>query len=129
MSLSIGVLEERLCALVADTKVRVVELWVMQDNGIGESWIKLHDITDEKIASTYWFRLMWSFKNAEMLFTTSNHSLVLYDPERGSASVPKFCRSSLFSKGKQNYLESLVSLHSGTYVGGEGEIKESVGTW
>ncbi|XP_026380887.1 F-box protein CPR1-like [Papaver somniferum] len=130
----LGVLEGCLCLCVLVNDVQdYVQVWVMQEYGVRESWTQCYVITHEKIVNAYCLsfgyslKLTWSFENGEMLFRLHEGILVLYDPKHENAREPNI--SSLFSAGEENYFESLVSLHSGTYVGGEAEIKESIETW
>lgn len=62
---------------------------------------------------------MLSFKNGVILFLTAN-GLVSYDPKDGSSRQLKINNDPLLNFfGSKDYIESLVSLKSGTYVGGE----------
>ncbi|XP_026458715.1 F-box protein CPR1-like [Papaver somniferum] len=81
------------------------EVWVMQTYGVGESWTKRFVITHSRIIKEmYYLRLMWDFKNGEILLM-SGSNLVLLDAISGK---PKRLRKML--KGIENYVESLVSL-------------------
>ncbi|KAI3842794.1 hypothetical protein MKW92_002189 [Papaver armeniacum] len=89
----------------------------MQVYGDPKSWTKSYTVTHEIITSrirSYGIvmKFMWSFKNGVILFTDTVE-LYLYDPQHGRAII---CKLSYLSV--ENYSESLVSLNSGTYVGG-----------
>ncbi|XP_026436195.1 F-box protein At3g07870-like [Papaver somniferum] len=114
--LSIGELKGCLSVVVEVAKARV-EVWVMQDYRVEESWTKRYIITHERVLErTFHLQLMWGFENDEMLFTFGG-KLGVYDPKSGSFREPNTSITlSLF--GKCNYFESLVSLNSGTCVGG-----------
>ncbi|XP_026451904.1 F-box protein CPR1-like [Papaver somniferum] len=98
------------------------EVWLMLDYGVEESWTKSYIITHESIVKGLFFSpLIWSFENGKLLFLSSG-TLVLYDPEDESAREPNV--HNIAFKSGADYFESLVSLHSGTYVGGDGRIEE-----
>lgn len=103
-----------------------VELWVMQDYGVRESWTKRYIITHELITGhrDYFFRFISSSKNGEILLMVEG-KLVLYDLKDGSA-ISRDMGSRTVST-EVNYIESLVSVNSVTYVG-EGQIEESIET-
>ncbi|XP_026377747.1 F-box/kelch-repeat protein At3g06240-like [Papaver somniferum] len=87
--LSVGVLKECLCVL--DNCGVNVEVWVMQDYGVQESWTRHYTITHERILYDHTLRLMWSFSSAEVLFVSGGSyltDLVLFDPKDGSARKP-----------------------------------------
>ncbi|XP_026441795.1 F-box/kelch-repeat protein At3g06240-like [Papaver somniferum] len=87
------------------------EIWVMQTYGVRESWTKRCVITHSRIIKEmYYLRSMWDFKNGEILLM-SGSNLVLFDAISGE---PR--RLGKMLKGIENYVESLVSLNSGTYV-------------
>ncbi|XP_026457087.1 uncharacterized protein LOC113357819 isoform X2 [Papaver somniferum] len=89
----------------------------MQVYGDPKSWTKRYTVTHEIMTSRIfchgsYLSSMWSFKNGVILFEEIN-CLCLYDPEHGRAIECKVNYGSV-----ENYSESLVSLNSGTYVGG-----------
>ncbi|XP_026417431.1 F-box/kelch-repeat protein At3g06240-like [Papaver somniferum] len=115
---NLGVLKGCLCLFVVDVGV-CVEVWVMQNYGVRESWTKRYIVSDK----TKYLRLTWSFKNGEILFGGGYAGLYLYD-SRDMLAKPNFSRLSyLYQEGC--YFESLVSLTSGTYVGEEKPIEKS----
>ncbi|XP_026426112.1 F-box protein CPR1-like isoform X2 [Papaver somniferum] len=116
--MTVGVLEGCLCVVANVTNLHS-EVWVMQDYGVQESWNKRYIITDERIMNDYLPHLMWSFKSGELLFgLCSSDDLIIYDPKDESAGEPNMpSLTELYQEGC--YYESLVSLGSGTYVGGE----------
>ncbi|XP_026377748.1 F-box/kelch-repeat protein At3g23880-like [Papaver somniferum] len=88
LGLSVGVLKDCLSVLCSGVNV---EVWVMQDYGVQESWTRHYTITHERILRDCTLRLIWSFSSGEMLFTTGGcylTDLVLYDPNDGSARKP-----------------------------------------
>ncbi|XP_026409948.1 uncharacterized protein LOC113305051 [Papaver somniferum] len=86
--LSVGVLKDFLSVLCCGVNV---EVRVMQDYGVQESWTKHYTITHEGILRDCTWRLMWSFSSGEILFGIGDcylADLVLYDPNDGSARKP-----------------------------------------
>ncbi|XP_026385022.1 F-box protein CPR1-like [Papaver somniferum] len=118
--LCIGVLQECLCLLVSSDVNGVKahsEVWEMLDYGIQESWTKRYVMAHESIINDHkYFRLVRSLKNEEILLLTGN-ILVLYEPKHRKARELKI--NNFLFKNAETYFESLVSLNSGTYVGGE----------
>lgn len=112
-----GVLEGCLYVIVDFFNVHS-EVWVMQNYGVRESWTKRYTISNERILNAYLPSLVWSFKSGELLVGIwSIFDLVIYDPTDESVREPNM--PSLTKLGKEGYYyESLVSLRSGTYVGG-----------
>ncbi|KAI3899226.1 hypothetical protein MKW92_018437 [Papaver armeniacum] len=89
----------------------------MQVYGNPNSWTRRYTVTHKIISSQICFyrtslKFMWSFKNGVILFREYD-GLYLYDPVHGSVIERKVNHLSA-----ENYSESLVSLNSGTYVGG-----------
>ncbi|XP_026410084.1 F-box/kelch-repeat protein At3g23880-like [Papaver somniferum] len=86
--LSAGVLKDCISVLCSGINV---EVRVMQDYGVQESWTRYYTITHEGIPRAYTLKLMWSFSSGEILFATGGRylaDLVLYDPNDGSARKP-----------------------------------------
>ncbi|XP_026433880.1 F-box/kelch-repeat protein At3g06240-like [Papaver somniferum] len=113
---SLGVLEGRLCVLFHDDSK--LDLWVMQDYGVQESWTKQFSIMKEQIRDRRLISLMWSFKNNEdhKYLICAEHDLFLYEPKQARVRRPEI--NGLRSLHHvENHFESLVSLGSGTYVG------------
>ncbi|XP_026417029.1 F-box protein CPR1-like [Papaver somniferum] len=130
---SIGVLEECLCAvvhyLIDEKRVRrgQVILWVMLEYGVRESWTKRYVIDHERILKNcYNLRLMWYFKNGEILFALScdEINLVIYDPKHGSVREPNL--HGLRITDGASYFETLVSLKSGMYFAGNELMELSI---
>ncbi|XP_026429210.1 F-box protein CPR1-like [Papaver somniferum] len=119
---NLGVLEGCLCLFVVN--IGCVEVWVMQDYGVQESWTKRYITNDETIVKEY-MSLMWSFKSGEILLGGASIGLNLYYPENDMRAKPNInSRSTYLYKGVC-YSQSLVSLASGTYVGREEPIEKS----
>lgn len=112
------------CLLAKVDKVGV-EVWVMQDYGVRESWTKRFIFNHERIVNTNYLRLMRYFKNGQILLNDCGN-LVIYDMKHSSVREPNNFRSLTFYDA-DNYVESLVSLNSGTYLGRDemGEHEEA----
>ncbi|XP_026459242.1 F-box protein CPR1-like [Papaver somniferum] len=124
--INLGVLEGCLCVIFTSSVNDVTihrEVWEMLDYGVQESWTRRYIITHENIIRNLFFYVspLWCYENGKILFMNAGR-LVLYDPEHGSARELHEHRN--VSRLAGNYIESLVSLKSGTYVGGEGRIEE-----
>ncbi|XP_026459233.1 F-box protein CPR1-like [Papaver somniferum] len=119
----LGVLEGCFCILVDSyaNGIRIHrEVWKMLDYGVQESWTRRYIITHESIILNHIIFLspLWSFENGKILLKSFG-KLVLYDPEHRSAR--ELNKHSSFTRLA---VESLVSLQSRTYVGGEARIEE-----
>ncbi|XP_026451635.1 F-box/kelch-repeat protein At3g06240-like [Papaver somniferum] len=120
---SLGMLRECLSLLVEVDKGQV-EVLVMQEYGVRQSWARRYIITHEIILrtisanSSQWnsLKIMWTFKNGEILFVGSDN-LVYYDPKHGS--VVERNLNGLTCSRNLSYVESLISPNSGTYLGRE----------
>ncbi|XP_026415858.1 F-box/kelch-repeat protein At3g06240-like [Papaver somniferum] len=81
-----------------------VEVWVMQDYGVLESWTKRYVITIEIITDGRSLSILWNFKDGEILFMEDG-GLILYDPKHGSAIERKLtCLTGVTSEKK--YIET-----------------------
>ncbi|XP_026440585.1 F-box/kelch-repeat protein At3g06240-like [Papaver somniferum] len=78
LGIDVGVSGECLCLAFHVFNVRV-DVWIMQDYGLQESWTNIFSITQESITSTRYLELVWSFKNNETLWEV-DQGIVLYDP-------------------------------------------------
>ncbi|KAI3901131.1 hypothetical protein MKW92_004530 [Papaver armeniacum] len=112
----------------ADNDPAYIEVWVMQNYGVPESWTKryviTHEIITRNITMHYPFnlRFIFSSKNGQILLMEQG-KLVLYDPKDGTAIEREMGSVLCFSSGA-NYFESLVSVNSGSYAR-KGQIEES----
>ncbi|KAF9602983.1 hypothetical protein IFM89_032986 [Coptis chinensis] len=104
-----------------------IEEWVMKDYGVKGTWTKLSTnigpselhFSDDDV------KVLYHLKNGEILLQKDHDDLVLYDPK--SQKVKTLGKQDLFSPGfeAEIYVGSLVSLNSGTYVEGKGELTYS----
>ncbi|XP_026442781.1 F-box protein CPR1-like [Papaver somniferum] len=125
------VLDGFLCMLCSHSRVGF-EVWMMTRYGVRDSWTKHYAISQSKIdmiPSFRYLRRLHSLKDGEILLEVLLDTWK-YDPNRERARLLKIdlekCkqwRDPYASHLKlcfhmQTYVESLVSLHTGTYVGG-----------
>lgn len=125
----IGVLEKCLCALVHIPTARI-EVWVMQEHGSRDSWCQRYIISHEILVNqpllngldamfTCPLRMACTFKNDEILFWFLGQGY-LYDPKH--QRIRELSKDFRFlTRGLPCYLETLVSLDSGTYVVNRGK--------
>ncbi|OVA20844.1 F-box associated domain [Macleaya cordata] len=119
MEINVGVLGGGLCLLGNLYKV-CVDVWVMKDYGVIESWTKLFTIPHHRTCIHY-LRPIQSFKYGEILFEVrllkkGNIALVSYDPNRDEIVKILKIRGCPGSFSKEAYVGSLVSLKSGKYM-------------
>ncbi|XP_026378963.1 F-box protein CPR1-like [Papaver somniferum] len=107
---NVGELGGRLCLLFHVFGVRV-DLWVMQEYGVRDSWTKSFTIIDESITKTCSLSLKWNFVDNRILLQADD-KLILYDPKSERCRKLTDCES---NKDAVNYVTSLVSLNSGRY--------------
>ncbi|RZC57322.1 hypothetical protein C5167_004626 [Papaver somniferum] len=118
-----GVLGDCLSLVLVDAKT--VEVWVMQDYGVRESWTKRFTTTTQEpiIQYPYWTPML-SLKTGDILMY-SYDGFALCDPKKERiGKVSGFFQENIcivrvltmITSHPQSYVESLVSLNSGTYV-------------
>ncbi|XP_026426154.1 F-box/kelch-repeat protein At3g23880-like [Papaver somniferum] len=108
---TVGVLNDCLCSTTEYTDDHV-DIWVMQDYGMPDSWTKRFTFT---ITSHEDYHLcckpIWSFENGEILLDTYS-DLIIYDPRSGKVRKAMPVRDSYKSRDVEFYVESLVSVKS-----------------
>ncbi|XP_026379934.1 F-box protein CPR1-like isoform X2 [Papaver somniferum] len=120
---AMGVLGDCLSLVLVDAKT--VEVWVMQDYGVRESWTKRFTTTTQEpiIQYPYWTPML-SLKTGDILMY-SYDGFALCDPKKERiGKVSGFFQENIcivrvltmITSHPQSYVESLVSLNSGTYV-------------
>ncbi|OVA01221.1 F-box domain [Macleaya cordata] len=113
--LNVGVLGGCLCVLCHLYKVIFVDVWVMKDYGVRESWTKLFTIVQEMVTRPFVFlSLVQTFDNGEILLQKSDNALLLYDMKQGRSRILKI-RHIRRSFEVETYVESLVSPNLCTY--------------
>ncbi|XP_026436910.1 F-box/kelch-repeat protein At3g06240-like [Papaver somniferum] len=114
--LVLKVLEGCLCVILLPFN----KAWVMREYGVWESWTEHQNKTANKYK-----HLKWSSENGECLIYSEGTDLVLYGPKHSGARRLKFGSRDVYS-----YIESLVSLNSGIYLGRKEVIrKRRRGIW
>ncbi|OVA03346.1 F-box domain [Macleaya cordata] len=90
----LGVLGGCLClvsSLAMDDNVESVDVWVMKEYGVRESWTKMFTIAQETLGECIdKLRPIQSFKNGKILLETEDNdtnALVLYDPKHETSRV------------------------------------------
>ncbi|XP_026409947.1 F-box protein CPR1-like [Papaver somniferum] len=102
-SMSVGVLEGCLCTIV-NAKASI-DVWVMQEYGVRETWNKRYSITNERIMNSRKLRLVYSFKNGHMLFSADLCKLLSYDLKDGSVRELNIQSCSIYG-GEEIYCDS-----------------------
>ncbi|OVA01216.1 F-box domain [Macleaya cordata] len=116
LHITFGVLGEYLCILDNCLYMVGVEVWVMKDYGVRESWTKLFTIALQTVVQSFqYLRLIQCFNNGEILLQKDNNALVLYNPKHERTRILKI-RGIPKRFETVTYVGSLVSLNSGTYV-------------
>ncbi|OVA20843.1 F-box domain [Macleaya cordata] len=105
-----------LCIVANSHKDLNVDVWVMKDYGMLESWTKLFTISQQ--SGIHYLRPIQSFKNGEILFEAElsgslKSALVSYDPKHERATRILKVQSILRWWDTVTYVGSLVSLNSG----------------
>lgn len=111
---SLGVLGGSLCLLFKEYGERV-DVWVMQEYGVKESWNKRFTITQDIATENYSLRLVRDFKNGGQILLMADDCIIYYDAKRDSEKEVVIPGDGIFVGG-DNFVPSLVSLYSGTYV-------------
>ncbi|OVA01223.1 F-box domain [Macleaya cordata] len=138
---NMGLLRGSLCLIDNDSVKGQVEIWVMKNYGVIESWTKLFTISQWKNDFKY-LRPIQFLKNGEIVFESlfterrmyrdlvsyerMYKALVSYDPKHERArilNIQGILNEKWFST--ETFVGSLVSLNSSTYVGQE-QIEEAV---
>lgn len=109
---NVAVLGDRLC--LAFIECSKVDLWMMQDYGVTESWTKQFTSTQLSMTRRLLCKLIWCLESGEILIQT-DQNLVLYDQKNKTVRNVRICGDTMGSN-LETYVESIVSLKSGTYV-------------
>ncbi|XP_026381599.1 uncharacterized protein LOC113276237 [Papaver somniferum] len=112
---NVGVLGDCLCLSFIDGYQ--VDLWVMQDHGVRESWTKqLTTSTQLSVIRYSRCNPIWYLESGEILMQAPG-DLVLYHQKNEKARSVRFYGVDMgMGSIGDSYLESVVSLKSGTYV-------------
>lgn len=109
----VEVLDGTLC-LMCNYEHVYVDLWVMREYGVKESWIKLFSFRATKSISSFMFLrpLAYSKDGDKMLLEVNDQKLVWYDLNRKTVRTVKI-RGGPKSFGAEMYVGSLVPLGNG----------------
>ncbi|OVA09860.1 F-box domain [Macleaya cordata] len=130
---TVGVVGGCLCIFAQSYNVGI-EVWVMKDYGVRESWTKLFTIAQQSILGSRAYKYlspMQSLKNGEILLKILlrigeeddldlDYDLALYDPKLARFRTLKICGGEW--SDATLYVESLVSLNTGKTVKGSESI-------
>ncbi|KAI3927100.1 hypothetical protein MKW92_048467 [Papaver armeniacum] len=98
----------------------VIDVWEMKEYGVTESWAKLFSINQETICRFFELVPLQVVNNGEILLgydTGVGFHLDLYDIKRGTSINLKANANRIqYAATSFVYVESLVTLNSGTYV-------------
>ncbi|XP_026448509.1 F-box protein CPR1-like [Papaver somniferum] len=92
-----------------------VDVWVMQEYGVKESWNKRFTITQDNVTEDYSLRLVRNFENGGQILLMADDCIIYYDANRKSEKEVVIPGDGCFVGG-DNFVPSLVSLYSGTYM-------------
>ncbi|XP_026441262.1 F-box protein CPR1-like isoform X2 [Papaver somniferum] len=94
-----------------------IDVWVMQEYGVKESWIKKYTTTQlpSRAQEILFWRPLWCFSNSEILIDTGGRRLFLYEPTTERVRLV-LVHDFIMSNSRQSYVESIVSLGSATYL-------------
>ncbi|XP_043693195.1 F-box protein CPR1-like [Telopea speciosissima] len=101
------VLGGQLCIFYNFFMIRV-EIWVMKDYGVRDSWVKQFSIEQPSVMGSF---LNFSIGNGEVLFRNNKSELVLYDPRRGRERNLRICGVTLM-RIRATCVGSLVPLNA-----------------
>ncbi|XP_026434305.1 F-box/kelch-repeat protein At3g06240-like [Papaver somniferum] len=135
----LDVLDRCLCMLYSsDDSSESFEVWVMNDYGVTESWMQVYNIPRMTMfgRTLRCLRQIQCLRNGELLCEiktqhddkADDSTMVLYDPEDDKVRILKingdrsYFTHSIFQI--ESYVQSWVSLNSGTYVDHEQEDKD-----
>ncbi|KAL5702286.1 hypothetical protein ACHQM5_027521 [Ranunculus cassubicifolius] len=119
---SAAILDGNLCIL-NDVKGVQADVWVVKDIYSSDSWTKMCSISPymdsprfKVIGSFSWLRVLCFCKTGELLLEYDHGDLLTYDPKHEKIEiVPRHPFPRRFKATP--YVESLVELNTGTYVG------------
>ncbi|KAF5191850.1 F-box protein cpr1 [Thalictrum thalictroides] len=115
----LGVFEECL-SIYHVNKDNCIDVFMMKEYGMKESWTKKFSITDQPIQCMRIFKPMCVTKDGKLLVLWNHKDLALYDPKHGgrrcSNLIHGIPRNVLEHCGTCIYVNSLVSLGANTYM-------------
>ncbi|XP_026420378.1 F-box protein At3g07870-like [Papaver somniferum] len=137
---------DKYLGMLCSSYVDGYEVWMMKDYGVRESWTKLYTIPTvidvKSVRSVQYLRKMECLKNGEILLTIKQHevsnlagekALILYNPMERATRILKHDKNNGFYENGfskvfqvETYVNNLVSLNSGTYLGYKEQEKKDV---
>ncbi|KAF5180594.1 hypothetical protein FRX31_029818 [Thalictrum thalictroides] len=115
----LGIFEECLCIYQVNMD-SYIDVFIMKEYGVKESWTKIFSINDLQIQNMRHFEAICITNNGKLLVQWNhNDYLALYDPKHGGFKCGNIkieglsARSEYLSIG--TYVKSLVSLEANTY--------------
>ncbi|OVA20841.1 F-box domain [Macleaya cordata] len=129
--ITVGALGGCLC-IFDETSSLGIDVWVMKDYGVWESWTKLFTIAQQSLVGSVGsmsnLRPIRSFMNGEIILNVGldecMDALVLYDAKHERVRILKIHGGGQWGEAA-TYVESLVSLYTGMYVCQE-RIEEAI---
>ncbi|CAH1434675.1 unnamed protein product [Lactuca virosa] len=103
---ALGVLGRKLCVMSWVVTNSVYEVWVMEDYGVAESWVKRHVFSQFSVAGSFGFTL-----HDEFLVEDNEDRFVLYDPNANKTKMFKefdYDINPYRADKVVNYVDSLV---------------------
>ncbi|XP_026427137.1 F-box/kelch-repeat protein At3g23880-like [Papaver somniferum] len=95
-----------------------IDVWVMQEYGVKESWIRKYTTTRLparlQLQEIPFWKPQWCFNNGEIL-VDCGRQILLYEPKTGRVTLVVI-RDITMGRSRESYVESIVSLGSGTYL-------------
>ncbi|XP_026420389.1 F-box protein CPR1-like [Papaver somniferum] len=84
----VGVLEDCLSLCTYHIHIHRIDIWLMQEYGVTESWTKRFSFrTYDIFIDIYRLKPLWSFTNGELLIVTNGEDKLSYDPKNDSLRV------------------------------------------
>ncbi|XP_026441150.1 F-box/kelch-repeat protein At3g06240-like [Papaver somniferum] len=116
MYANVGVWGDCICIAFIWGSVRI-DVWVMQEYGVEESWIHIFATTQLPRPSyiTPFWKPLWLFDNGEILVDIDGKQLLLCNPTTKTVRSV-VVRDIKMDYNREIYVESIVSLGTGTYL-------------
>ncbi|XP_011043922.1 PREDICTED: F-box protein CPR30-like isoform X2 [Populus euphratica] len=112
----VGVVEGNLCVMCNYEHV-CVDVWVMKEYGVKESWCKMFSVQGIKWISAFMFLrpLVYSKDGGKVLLEVNGEKLLWYDWKNKHAKVVRV-RGGPSSFGSEMYVESLIRINDGDRI-------------
>ncbi|KAF5180595.1 F-box protein cpr1 [Thalictrum thalictroides] len=113
----LGIFEECLCIYQVN-KDSYIDVFIMKEYGVKESWMKILSINDLRIYNMRHFKAICITNNGKLLVQWDHKNLALYDPKHGGRKCGDVKIEGLSTRSYLNigtYVKSLVSLEAIKY--------------